>query len=210
MTGYGHRPPSRLVQVLVVGPAALAALVAIVIGAPALLLWLGADPLPDQVPSLDRIVEVLTSPDDGRLLMWALSIVGWLAWAVTAVSVLLELIAQLTGRSAPRVPGLGMPQRLAAVLVAAVLAALTAPGVSHAHAAYLDSPPVATAPADPTEAASDEDGWPILTATETADSPSTSTTTPLAQPSPAEPPAGATTQPLVHEVAPGDWMWHIA
>lgn len=210
MTGYGHRPPSRLVQVLVVGPAALAALVAIVIGAPALLLWLGADPLPDQVPSLDRIVEVLTSPDDGRLLMWALSIVGWLAWAVVAVSVLLELIAQLTGRSAPRVPGLGMPQRLAAVLVAAVLAALTAPGVSHAHAAYLDSPPVATAPADPTEAASDEDGWPILTATETADSPSTSTTTPLAQPSPAEPPAGATTQPLVHEVAPGDWMWHIA
>ena len=107
MTGYGHRPPSRLVQVLVVGPAALAALVAIVIGAPALLLWLGADPLPDQVPSLDRIVEVLTSPDDGRLLMWALSIVGWLAWAVTAVSVLLELIAQLTGRSAPGCRGWG-------------------------------------------------------------------------------------------------------
>jgi hypothetical protein len=175
----------RLVRWLVIGPAAVIALVAIVAGGPVLLLQLGGNPLPDHLLSPGELAELLTRPDDGRLLLWALSVVGWVAWAVVAGSVLLELGAQLTGRRTPHVPGLAGPQRLANVLVAGVLAALTTPGMSHAQAAYLDQPVAEVAYAEPLA---------------------------TYQPPPAEPVAveQEAEQELVHEVARGDWMWHIA
>src|SRR5690606_36932983 len=101
-------------------------------------LALGGNPLPGGEGSLTALWDLLTSPDDGRLLLWALSVGGWLAWAAVASSLLLEIGAQLMGHRTPRVPGLAGPQRLAGLLVAGVLAALTAPGVSHANAAYVD------------------------------------------------------------------------
>ena len=184
MSGYA-RGPGRIVRWLLVGPLALAGLAGILAGGPALLLALGGNPLPEQVPSPGRLADLLTRPDDGQLLLWVLSVVGWVAWAVVAGSLLLELGAQLTGRRTPHLPGLSGPQRLANVLVAGVLAALTTPGIGHAQAAYLEQPPA-----------------PVVAAAPPA----------LAQPPPfAQPLAAATAEAsLVHEVDRGDWMWHIA
>jgi nucleoid-associated protein YgaU len=123
---------------LVAGVAAVFVIMALLAGGPVLLVMVGGNPLPRQVPSLDAAIEALTSPDDGRALLWLLTVIGWGAWAVLAGSVLLEIGAQVSGRRTPRVPGLDGPQRMANLLVAAVLAALTAPGISPAHAAYLD------------------------------------------------------------------------
>ena len=133
------RWPGRLLRWLVVAPAALVAVAALLVGAPAALLALGGNPLPGGTVSLTALWDLLTTPDDGRLLLWALSVVGWLAWAAVASSLLLEIGAQLMGRRTPRVPGLAGPQRLAGLLVAGVLAALTSPGVGHANAAFVDA-----------------------------------------------------------------------
>jgi hypothetical protein len=140
----------RLVRLLV-AVAAVAVGLAVLVGVPPLLLALGGNPLPRRVPSLDDVTGLLTGVDaGGRVLLWALAACGWVAWAVLAACLLLEVGARLVGRRAPRLPGLGGPQRLAGVLVA-------------------------------------------VTAVEDANAD----------------PAGPTA-PLVHEVAPGDWMWHIA
>jgi DNA-binding SARP family transcriptional activator len=72
------------------------------------------------VPSLGDIVEAITQPDDGTLLVAALIWVGWLGWASFAVSLAVEVPAALRGVQAPQLPTLGLQQRLAAGLVAAV------------------------------------------------------------------------------------------
>lgn len=212
MSGYGQ-VSGRLLRWLVVGPAAVAGLVAVVAGGPVLLLWLGGNPLPDRMLSLGDLVELLTRPDDGQLLVWALTVVGWGAWAVVAGSLLLELAAQVTGRRTPQLPGLSGPQRLAAVLVAAALAALTTPGVSHAHAAYVDQPAPAAAPAVAAPVAEGYPASPVVA----VPPPAAPAGVPRTAGSGQETQAGQRTQAepeaqeeLVHEVAKGDWMWHIA
>src|SRR5690606_28051161 len=80
-------------------------------------------------------------------------IVGWLAWAVFTASVGLELFARITHRPAPAIPGLRGPQRLAAVLIAAIAALTVTPTVASASAAMVEAPPPAVAlamPVDPT------------------------------------------------------------
>jgi hypothetical protein len=257
MTAYRGRP-GRLVRWLVIGPAAVAALTAILVGGPVLLLRLGGNPVPDRLPAPGELLDLLTRPDDGSLLLWALSLVGWGAWAVVAGSLLLELGAQLTGRRTPQLPGLAGPQRLASVLVASVLAALTAPGIGHAHAAYLDGAPtvavtagppasdigpaglapgpawLAPGPAERASGPAERASGPAEVApgpAEAAPRPAERASGPAevapgpaeAAPGPPEAPPGPTgttaagatrsvgqSQPLVHEVAKGDWMWHIA
>ena len=234
MADYGNSS-SRLLRWLVVGPVAVAGLAAVVAGGPLLLLWLGGNPLPGKRLTTGELIEILTSPDDGQLLLWALTVVGWVAWAVIAGSLLLELGAQLTGKRTPQVPGLAGPQRLAGALVAGVLAALTAPGIGHAHAAYLDEQATVVtlddwaydlddrAPHKVGEVRVTPSGAPgaliapldapgALVAP--ADSvhpttPAAPTVVPLAAQDP-EPASQQAQEQLVHEVAPGDWMWHIA
>jgi hypothetical protein len=187
----------RLVRWVVIGPLAVTALLAIVAGGPVLLLMLGGNPLPERMLGPGDMLDLLTRPDDGRLLLWVLSMVGWVAWAVVAGSVLLELGAQLTGRRTPHLPGLAGPQRLANVLVAGVLAALTTPGISHAHAAYLDTPVTAEVAAAPVP-------QPLMYQPMAYEQPQWQAPHQF----PEQPPERE--EPLVHEVARGDWMWHIA
>lgn len=70
------------------------------------------------------IWQELSRPDNGQLFLWALVGIGWLGWGCFALSVLLEIPAQLRGRVARRLPAFGWSQRMAAGLVGAVIALL--------------------------------------------------------------------------------------
>lgn len=116
------------------GLAALVAVLGIVLGLPALFLAISASPIPDHVPTLDGIKNALMAPDDGTLVLGLFKVIGWVAWAFMALSLVVEAIARLRKVQAPRLPGLGRPQAaargligLAALLfIAAPIAAQTA------------------------------------------------------------------------------------
>lgn len=116
------------------GLAALVAVLGIVLGLPALFLAFSASPIPDHVPTLDGIKNALMAPDDGTLVLGLFKVIGWVAWAFMALSLVVEAIARFRKVQAPRLPGLGQPQAaargligLAALLfIAAPIAAQTA------------------------------------------------------------------------------------
>ncbi|MED7949503.1 LysM peptidoglycan-binding domain-containing protein [Streptomyces sp. BE303] len=123
--------------------AALITLLGLLLGVPALLLY-GTRAVADMGPlAPDGLGALLTSPDDGQLFLWLLVVVGWVGWACFALSVLLEIPAQLRGRVARRIPAFGWSQRAAAGLVGAVIALV--PVAGSAFAATPERPQVATA-----------------------------------------------------------------
>lgn len=90
---------SRVVSALAAG----AAVVGLLVGVPIALVLL-TPPFIDRVLSEGTsVVDVLLRPDDGTLLMGFLALVGACAWFVLAVSIVSELVAALTHRSAPRI-----------------------------------------------------------------------------------------------------------
>ncbi|MBO1419674.1 LysM peptidoglycan-binding domain-containing protein, partial [Streptomyces sp. FH025] len=124
-------------------------LLALLLGVPALLLY-GTH----AVASMGEVAsggvgEALTSPDDGRLFLWLLVVVGWLAWACFALSVLLEIPAQLRGRIARRIPAFGWSQRMAAGLVGSVLGLLPVAGSAFAAVPELTHTPAVQAQLTP-------------------------------------------------------------
>ncbi|MFC1407981.1 LysM peptidoglycan-binding domain-containing protein [Streptacidiphilus sp. N1-12] len=94
---------------------------------------------------------LLSGPDQGQLVVWVLAAIGWLAWAMFALSVLVELGARLRGGAARRLPALGWSQRAAALLLGAVFALLPAAGAFAAPS--VAPPPGITAPASAPSAA---------------------------------------------------------
>src|SRR3546814_3479999 len=72
------------------GLAAALAVLGIVLGLPALFLAIGASPIPDQVPTLDGIKNALLAPDDGTLVLGLFKVIGWVAWAFMALSLVVE------------------------------------------------------------------------------------------------------------------------
>jgi hypothetical protein len=122
--------PRRVGQI-VTGLGALVVLVALVAGAPIALLAFAGNPLPDHLPTLGEIGSALTRRDDGQLFVRALAALGWVGWATFAVSVLVELPCRLTRRRAPRLPGLGRQQRMAAALIgSAALILISSPATA--------------------------------------------------------------------------------
>ena len=65
------------------------------------------------------IWDTLTRPDDGTALLTALFLVGWVAWLVFALTIVLEVLSRLRGVQTPRIPTLRLPQQSAAALVGA-------------------------------------------------------------------------------------------
>ncbi|MFD7584943.1 BTAD domain-containing putative transcriptional regulator [Kitasatospora sp. NPDC059811] len=129
---------------LITALAALVTLLALLLGVPALLLYgtRAVAAMGDVAP--DGVGQALTGPDDGRLFLWLLVVVGWLAWGCFAFSVLLEIPAQLRGRIARRIPAFGWSQRMAAGLVGSVFALMPVAG-----SAFAATPAhTATAPAE--------------------------------------------------------------
>lgn len=143
------------------------ALVLIVIGVPALLLWLDGPPsLPTSWPTLAD----LTATIGVEQVLTVLVVVVWLAWLQFTVCVVVELRSALSGVGLPRrVPLAGPSQRLARTLVGSVLVLVTAigpatavthPGESPAPAVTTVSQAAEEAPVveeAPAEAASDAD-----------------------------------------------------
>lgn len=145
------------IRTRLVGLLATVTLLAILIGLPAVLLALGANPIPHTLPNPDAIRSALTTPDDGTLALSAVKVAGWLAWAALAVSVLLELVSRARGLKAPKVPGLSLPQGMARQLVAAAaLLFIMAPTTSTTAAATphdVSTPAATAATTTPTNAA---------------------------------------------------------
>lgn len=118
----------RLLATTLRAIAATAVIAGIVLGAPAALWWLGA-PLIDRIaPAGFSVLDLLLRPDDGTLLMCFLGLIGAAAWLVLTVSILAELVAALTDRSALRInlPGFRLGRAIAAALVAAIIGATPA------------------------------------------------------------------------------------
>ncbi len=135
---------------IVRGLAALATLVALLIGVPWALWHFIGWPLPHALPTWDQVSQALTSngiPDE--LLFNSLAVVCWAAWAALALSVAVEIPAAVGGVAAHRVPLAGPMQIFARHLVAAAL--LLLPPVSSRPA--LASPSSSVALAAPVAAA---------------------------------------------------------
>lgn len=117
------RRPRRL-QAALRGLGAMVVLVVLLVGVPAGLWIVGQDYLPSSAPSLQQIQVALTTQDSGQLLLGAAVIVGFLAWAVFAVSAVIELAARLRHRPAPQIRGLGWAQTIAGILLTAIITGL--------------------------------------------------------------------------------------
>jgi LysM repeat protein len=126
-----------------VGLVASVLLIGVVVAVPSALLRVGVDLIPSELPTLGQVWTALRSPDDGTLVLQAVTLVAWLAWVVLSVAILLEVVARLRGVRAPRIPGLHVPQLAARQLVSAAAllfvaipsVGMTAVGAAPAHAA---------------------------------------------------------------------------
>ena len=127
------------------GLLAVIALATFVIGVPVALLAVAPGPPLASVPTWDSVIEAMTRPDDGTLLLGAIQLAAWLAWAAFTVSVIAELVAAARHVNVPHIPLLGGTQRLAATLVttAGLLLAASTPLTSTPSAR---EPVAATAP----------------------------------------------------------------
>ena len=175
---------------LIRGLGSLAVLLLGTAGVPAALAFLGSNPLPDEL-SWSAMRRALAAPVDGTILVELITIVGWLAWFVFALSVLSELVALVSRqRIQIHLPGLDAPQRFAAGLLISVITMISAP-----HAVQADPNPshqVATAPAVP---------GPVAVIIEPTD-PQT--------PVPAAPRTERVDHAKEHVVQAGDDLWSLA
>lgn len=107
------------------GVAALLALIAVLVGIPALLVWAGLTPT---LTSADLQVLAGTRPDwaDDVLLRGVLPLVAWAAWLSAAIPWTLEIARHVFGLPVPRIPGFTLQQQLGAVLIGAILTGFTA------------------------------------------------------------------------------------
>lgn len=137
------------IRTRLLGLLATLVLLGILIGLPVTLLALGANPLPQSLPSFDQLRASFANPDDGTLALGAIKVIAWAAWLVLTGAIVLEIGARARGIHAPRLPGLSIPQDAARRLVAAAaLLFLLAPGAT----AIASSPAVAVAATTPTTA----------------------------------------------------------
>lgn len=129
------------------GLLAVMAIAVILVGLPWVLTALGPPTLP-KVRDLSDVWALLLSPDDGTLALAVLKVLGWIAWAVLAASIAVEILAQARRITPPSLHGFSVPQHAARSLVSTAALLFVLSG----HAAPLPTahalPPVAAA-ADP-------------------------------------------------------------
>jgi LysM repeat protein len=172
-----------------IGLLATLILLGIVIGLPATLLALGANPIPRSLPTLEQLRSAVTTPDDGTLALGAIKVIAWASWIILTGSILLEITARLRHLPSPRIPGLSVPQGAARRLVTAALLLFV---ISPASATIASA-----APASPASAAT-----PAAVST-------TVDRAPITSPSSTAATAAAATKPT-YTVRPGDTLTGIA
>jgi nucleoid-associated protein YgaU len=186
------------------GVGALIVLVIIVVGVPIFAVTLqrvtGLHVIPHRVPSLHEIRHSLTQRDNGQLVAVVLAAGVWICWALFTVSLLPELAGLARHKPARQLPGLGMFQRSAGALVAAIAIGFTiAPliaGVATAARANATPPPLASS----ASAAVAPQHAPASTAVQNPAHPDTDTARPLTAPNRAP----------TYEVQRRDTLWGIA
>lgn len=177
------------------GLLALAALLAIVVGLPVVLLALGADPIPRSLPTWARLRQLLTSPDDGTLALTVLKVTAWAVWVFLTGLILLEIGSRLRRVRTPRLAGLSLPQSTARALVStAALLFFAAPLSAQSALAVPARPPAVAAAAT--------GGQTPTPAQVVQPTPAT------ANPAPA--PATSTSATVTHTVKQGETLWSIA
>ena len=120
---------SATIRARLIGLTATLAILAVLAGLPAMLLAIGANPIPDHVPTLEQVWTALTSRDDGTLTLRVLAVVAWAGWAFLTISITLEVLSRLRRMPTPHLPALALPQSAAHGLVgAAVLLFAAGPG----------------------------------------------------------------------------------
>ncbi|HEX8509541.1 MAG TPA: LysM peptidoglycan-binding domain-containing protein, partial [Propionibacteriaceae bacterium] len=194
---------------LLKGLTALAALLVALAGIPAALVVLGGNPLPQDL-DLASVVRALLRPDDGTILIGLITVVGWVAWLLFAVSLLVELLNLLSGRRVRlTVPGLGGPQRLVAGLLLAVVALGAAPAMA------ATAPPVTSSSSSPSSSLTPDAPAPRSPAS-TAAAAMRAPEAPRDRPAALQPGAdvaGSGSQGVTsatHLVARGDDLWSLA
>ncbi|WP_298799434.1 LysM peptidoglycan-binding domain-containing protein [Pseudonocardia sp. 73-21] len=107
-------------------------LAAVVTGPPVALWLVGPAFLPDRLPTGADLFGALLRPDDGRVLLGLLVVVGVGAWLILAGSILIELAAVALRRPAPRIglPGFGWGRSVAAALIATTIGAGASPAIA--------------------------------------------------------------------------------
>ena len=114
-------------------------------GIPIALALLGGNPLPHEL-TWSAVLRALFTPVDGVILVGLITIVGWLAWLVFAISVISELVAIVSQqRVRIRIPGLDTPQRFAAGLLLSVITMISVPQAVQADPAPDRQPAVVAA-----------------------------------------------------------------
>ncbi|RPK71496.1 LysM domain/BON superfamily protein [Streptomyces sp. ADI97-07] len=98
----------------------LVVLAVLLAGLPMLLWWATGVVAP---AGIDALGNLLGTQDSGQVFLLVLAAAGWVGWGMFTLSVLVEIPAQLRGRTAPQLRLL-VGQRAAATLVGAVLLAL--------------------------------------------------------------------------------------
>ncbi|MGW4221770.1 LysM peptidoglycan-binding domain-containing protein [Streptomyces bacillaris] len=155
--------PLRTVGALLRALLGLVLLLALIAGTPYLLLAVGHQPT-----ELSGGLNLLMEQDDGSLFLVVLTCLGWAGWALFTFSALVELVAVLRRRSAPRIKGLGGIQSLASFLIGGIVllaptaasAATSTPAVavSTVHTAVENS--TGSTPDAAATEADDEADWP--------------------------------------------------
>lgn len=171
-----HRTPAplRAVGALLRALLGLALLVAMVGGVPYLLLKVGHQPT-----ELSDGFDLLMRQDDGTLFLVVLTGIGWVAWAAFTFSVLVEIVAVLRRRSAPRIKGLGGLQSFASFLIGGIVllaptaasAATTGPAVAATTVQTGAEAGTSATPSGKATPAAEETDWPKHTVSSTSELP---------------------------------------
>ena len=97
--------------------ARLAAVVACLGGLPYALARLAGWPLPRHLRPWTRLPALLAAPISDQEILKIVACAAWLVWVIFALSVIAEVAAAARGRPAPKLPGTGPAQALAAALL---------------------------------------------------------------------------------------------
>ena len=174
-------------------------------GLPYTLIRLTGSPLPRHLPAWPQIQVFLTTPLTDEEIVKGLACVVWLLWAIFALSVIVETVAAVSGRSVPRLPGIAPVQAFAAALVGATV--LTAVPVPQASPQATPLHTVLIAHVDATVPT-----WPDGLATAISADVAAAPATAFKAGYSSHPAAGenATPRPRIHRVVAGDNLWDIA